>query len=222
MSTQSYYSIPYIWKTFGSFDSLAGYLELVSSVRTWRVGWRVSNNHTLAVHVCPRKIIIWTVMYEKFLGVLTIWRIPGNLDKTRTRTYLWGRYPSQEQRYRTAAFSLIAALPHVWPCHVAEWWSGLLLYSLVTWSYSGVMALEARPHCLGRRPKPSLASQSVFVGIWVLSIHGIRGSVFDPWWTVSKCGTNGRREASVLVGKPVGWWSLTKSLPNHLGSRWGR
>jgi hypothetical protein len=76
-------------------------------------------------------------MYEKFLGVLTIWRIPGNLDKKRTRTYLWGRYPSQEQRYRTAAFSLIAALPHVWPCHVAEWWSGLLLYSLVTWSYSG-------------------------------------------------------------------------------------
>jgi hypothetical protein len=35
------------------------------------------------------------------------------------------------------------------------------------------------------------------------------------------CGAKGRREASVLVGKPVGRWSLTKSLLNHLGSRRG-
>ena len=57
------------------------------------------------------------------------------------------------------------------------------------------------------RSRPSQlhpADQSVLsVRTWVPSIHGIRGSVFDPWSTVSNMGPYGRREASVLVGKPV-------------------
>ena len=46
--------------------------------------------HVSPVQVCPHKVIFSSLMYEKFLGVLTVWRKPGNLDKTRTRTYYMG------------------------------------------------------------------------------------------------------------------------------------
>ena len=60
--------------------------------------------HILPVHVCSHNVIFDSPKYHKILGDLTFWRKPGNLDKKRTRTYLWGRYSSQGQRYRTAAF----------------------------------------------------------------------------------------------------------------------
>src|SRR5208282_4528414 len=60
---------------------------------------------------------------------------------------------------------------------------------------------------------PSVSGPCRFMAFGAPSlIHGGQSLVY---------GTCGRREASVLVGKPVGRWSLTKSLSNHLGSRRG-
>ena len=65
------------------------------------VGTGVNNsksNSVSAVHICPYKIIFSFLIYEKFLGVLTIWRKPGNLDKTRTRTYYMGEVSKPEAK----------------------------------------------------------------------------------------------------------------------------
>ena len=59
-----------------------------------------SKMHLLSVHVCPYKVIIRSVIYENFLGVLTVWRKPGNL----------GLVPSSLGHLRLSPFCLKSGL----------------------------------------------------------------------------------------------------------------
>ena len=63
--------------------------------------------HTLPVHVRPHKVVILllnALRLKKKLGVLTIWRKPGNLDKTRTRTYYMGEVPKPGAKVLNGCF----------------------------------------------------------------------------------------------------------------------
>ena len=73
-----------------------------------------------SMYIYPCSVIGDHFRYNDILWVLTTWRKPGNLDKKRTRTYLWERYSSRRQGYQMAAFSFTAALFHVRPCHVPD------------------------------------------------------------------------------------------------------
>jgi hypothetical protein len=135
----------------------------------------------------------------QILGVLTYWRKPGNLDKKRTRTYLWGRCSGLGQMYQMAALAL------------------LQLYLM---SDSAMSLDDALWMALPEAVPPGLSSRSarlLSICTWALFIHGIRVSVFDPWWVVSMILGWMGVEASVLVGKLVDGWPLAKSLLHHFG-----
>ena len=155
------------------------------------------------------------------------WQNFGRIDiMTETRKFgqktypdiLMGRYLSLRRRYQMAAFSFIVALPHVWPCCVHDEWTDDLS---VCPEGVGTGAM----HRWWQRYLPEAVSLRlccrlawIFMCIWALFIHGIRGSVFDPWWVVPVLTLGWTDvEASVPVGKPVDRWSMIKSLSNQSG-----
>jgi hypothetical protein len=59
-------------------------------------------------HLCsPRNALVTRshlcLIHEQFLGVLTVWRKPGNSDNKRIQTYIWGKSVETWFSYITCA-----------------------------------------------------------------------------------------------------------------------
>ena len=188
--------------------------------------------HILPVHVCSHNVIFDSPKYHKILGDLTFWRKPGNLDKKRTRTYLWGRYSSQGRRYRTAAFGFTPCPILSCPWRMDGGPLVLMAIDLVdAWSWSIRPSQDKRTWVVHRlmAEKSAWSHPSSSIGQIGPSIHLHLGPL-HPWhqgvrfWSMMGSLDTSRRmdvEASVLVGKLVDGWPMAKSLLKHFGGHRG-